>query len=77
MTNTSIVDSTTKLPEVSKENFVCDDKVYILGDFDRSISSEVIPGLMNIITMKRNTVNPIIEIYINSMVAMLMNFLVL
>lgn len=66
MTNTSIVDSTTKLPEVSKENFVCDDKVYILGDFDRSISSEVIPGLMNIITMKRNTVNPIIEIYINS-----------
>ena len=37
-----------------------------MGDFDRSISSEVIPGLMNIISMKRNTVNPIIEIYINS-----------
>ena len=66
MTNTSIVENTTKIPEVSKENFVCDDKVYIMGDFDRSISSEVIPGLMNIISMKRNTVNPVIEIYINS-----------
>ena len=66
MTNTSIVENTTKIPEVSKENFVCDDKVYVMGDFDRSISSEVIPGLMNIISMKRNTVNPVIEIYINS-----------
>ena len=66
MTNTSIVENTTKIPEVSKENFVCDDKVYIMGDIDRSISSEVIPGLMNIISMKRNTVNPVIEIYINS-----------
>ena len=66
MTNTSIVENTTKIPEVSKENFVCDDKVYVMGDFDRSISGEVIPGLMNIISMKRNTVNPIIEIYINS-----------
>ena len=66
MTNTSIVENTTKIPEVSKENFICDDKVYIMGDFDRSISSEVIPGLMNIISMKRNTVNPVIEIYINS-----------
>ena len=64
--NPSIVESTTKIPEVSKENFVCDDKVYVMGDFDRSISSEVIPGLMNIISMKRNTVNPVIEIYINS-----------
>ena len=27
MTNTSIVENTTKIPEVSKENFVCDDKV--------------------------------------------------
>lgn len=66
MTNTSIVENTTKIPEVSKENFVCDDKVYIMGDFDRSISSEVIPGLMNIISMKKNIVNPVIEIYINS-----------
>lgn len=64
--NPTTVENCTKLPEVSKENFVCDDKVYILGNFDRSISSEVIPGLMNIITMKRNTVNPVIEIYINS-----------
>ena len=64
--NPTTVENCTKIPEVSKENFVCDDKAYIMGDFDRSISSEVIPGLMNIISMKRNTVNPIIEIYINS-----------
>ena len=66
ITNPTVVETVTKLPEVSKENFICDDRVYILGDFDRSISSEVIPGLMSIITMKRNTVDPVIEIYINS-----------
>ena len=57
ITNPTVVETVTKLPEVSKENFIC---------FDRSISSEVIPGLMSIITMKRNTIDPVIEIYINS-----------
>lgn len=66
LTNSTVVENCTKLPEISKENFVCDDKVYILGDFDRSISGEVIPGLMNIISLKTNTVNPVIEMYINS-----------
>lgn len=53
--------------EVSHENFITDDgRVYILGQFDRSISSNIIPGLIKLIEMKVEERDPKIDIYINS-----------
>ena len=52
--------------ECSKENFVKDGKVYILGPFDRSISQSVIPDFMNLIGSECMTKDSSIPIYINS-----------
>ena len=52
--------------EYSKENFVKDGKVYILGPFDRSISKNVIPEFMNLIGSECMAKDPGIPIYINS-----------
>ena len=54
----------TTVAETSKENFIKDGKVYILGPFDRSISQNVVPGMAEIIGT--NEKNPTMVIYINS-----------
>ena len=56
----------TAIAEVSKENFVKDGKVYILGPFDRSISQNVIPGMADIIGTVASEKNATMVIYINS-----------
>ena len=56
----------TTVAETSKENFVKDGKVYILGPFDRSISQNVIPGMAEIISELSNQKDPVLVIYINS-----------
>lgn len=56
----------TKTAEKAQENFIRGNRVYILGLFDRSISSEVIPGLIELIDMMEVSKDPVIEIYINS-----------
>lgn len=50
----------------SCENFIKDGIVYILGDFECSISRNVIPDLIKLIDEKSKQANPFIEIYINS-----------
>ena len=56
----------TKVSEKSQENFVVGNKIYILGPFDRSISSEVIPAFSELVDSLIDTKDPIIQIYINS-----------
>lgn len=56
----------TALNEVSKENFIKDGKVYILGNFDRSISQNIIPGIADLIGTLQGVKDPSIVIYINS-----------
>jgi len=52
--------------EHSKENFVKDGKVYILGPFDRSISQSVIPEFIDLIGDQCLSKDATIPIYINS-----------
>lgn len=52
--------------DVSQENFVVKNNVYILGPFDRSISQKVIPKLVELIESERNKKDPVISIYVNS-----------
>ena len=52
--------------ECSKENFVKDGKIYILGPFDRSISQNVIPDFVNLIGSECLIKEGSIPIYINS-----------
>lgn len=59
-------DQTIPEKECSKENFVKDGKVYILGPFDRSISQNVIPEMTNLIGENVFQKEPNITIYINS-----------
>ena len=61
-----MADTETKLAEKSQENFVVGNKIYILGPFDRSVSSEVIPAFAELIDNLSGTKDPIIQIYINS-----------
>lgn len=56
----------TTVAETSKENFVKDGKVYILGPFDRSISQNVIPGMAEIIGEINGHKDAALVIYINS-----------
>ena len=56
----------TAVAETSKENFVKDGNVYILGPFDRSISQNVIPGMADIISTIVSEKNPTMMIYVNS-----------
>ena len=41
-------DSETETAKKSQENFVVGNRIYILGPFDRSISSEVIPAVIEL-----------------------------
>jgi ATP-dependent Clp protease, protease subunit len=59
-TENNLFDST------SNENFVNNDKIYILGAFDESISQKVIPDFIELVGKKKNSKNAEIEIYINS-----------
>lgn len=56
----------TEVAKKSQENFVVGNKIYILGPFDRSVSSEVIPAFSELIDALSDTKDPIIHIYINS-----------
>lgn len=57
---------TNSKADSTQENFICGDKIYILGPFDRSISKNVIPGFVELIREKMHEKKPEIEIYINS-----------
>lgn len=48
------------------ENFVRGNKVYILGEFDKTISSNVIPDLVDLVETMKYAKDPEIEFYINS-----------
>lgn len=49
------------------KNFVDEDgNVYILGDFDRTISTEVIPDLVRVINRLASSKKPVLHVYINS-----------
>lgn len=61
-----MADSCTKTAEKAQENFVRGNRVYILGPFDRSISSNVVPDLLELIDVMAATKDPVIEFYINS-----------
>lgn len=50
----------------SKSNFVKGNRVYILGDFDKTISQNVIPNIVELIDGAHFMKEPEIEIYINS-----------
>ena len=59
-------DTETKIAEKSQENFVVGNRIYILGPFDRSISSEVIPAVIELIDQLKSEKDPSFEVYINS-----------
>lgn len=61
-----MAESTTDVMKKSQENFVRGNRVYILGPFDRSISSCVIPDMLEMIDCIKSEKNAEIEIYINS-----------
>lgn len=61
-----MAETETKVAEKSQENFVVGNKIYILGPFDRSVSSEVIPAFSELIDNLNGTKDPVIQIYINS-----------
>lgn len=51
----------------AKKNFVTDDgNVYILGSFDETISSDVIPIVVSLISQMSDLKDPVFNIYINS-----------
>jgi ATP-dependent protease ClpP protease subunit len=56
-----------KTPNQKSKNFVTDDgNVYILGEFDSTISTEVIYALVSLTEQLAHIKNPTIHIYINS-----------
>lgn len=61
-----MADIETKMTEKSQENFVRENNVYILGPFDRSISSNVIPEIINLINILKFEKDPRINVYVNS-----------
>lgn len=61
-----MADCQTEVQKKSQENFVVGNRVYILGPFDRSISSEVIPALVEVIEALKTEKDSTIEFYINS-----------
>lgn len=63
---TIMAEPETTVAETSKENFVKDGKVYILGPFDRSISQNIIPGMADIIGNVVSEKNAAMVLYINS-----------
>lgn len=61
-----MADTNTEIRNKSQENFIVGNRVYILGPFDRSISSDVIPALVEMIDALKTEKNSVIEFYINS-----------
>lgn len=61
-----MADVETHISERSQENFVDKNNVYILGPFDRSISSHVIPKIVSLIPILSKEKSPQLNIYINS-----------
>lgn len=61
-----MAEGNTKTADKALENFVRGNRVYILGPFDRSISSTVVPDLRDLIDMMETAKEPVIEFYINS-----------
>jgi len=61
-----LAESETEVAKKSQENFVVGNRIYILGPFDRSISSEVIPAIIELIDSLKSEKDPYFEIYINS-----------
>lgn len=61
-----MADCQTEILKKSQENFVVGNRIYILGPFDRSISSDVIPAFVELIDGLRDVKDSVIEIYINS-----------
>ena len=56
-----------KIPNQKSKNFVTDDgNIYILGEFDSTISTEVIYALVSLTEQMSHIKNPSIHIYINS-----------
>lgn len=56
-----------KAPNAKSRNFVTDDgNVYILGEFDQTISTEVIYAIASLISQMEALKRPVIHIYINS-----------
>ena len=53
------------MAEIKSKNFI-KSNVYILGDFDETISKNVVPELYNIINNISSAKNPVIELFINS-----------
>ena len=64
MTN-ALEKNDAQFPQITG-NFVANDAVYILGDFDGSISVNVVPKLVDIINRKKNERDASIQVYINS-----------
>lgn len=61
-----MAEDNTPIAEVSKENFIKDGKIYILGPFDRSISQNIIPGIADLIGNSISEKNAALVFYINS-----------
>lgn len=55
-----------ELMKKTPENFIRGNRVYILGEFDKTISSNVIPDLVELIDTMKYARDSEIEIYINS-----------
>lgn len=62
--NVKLAENQPQIP--TQTNFVANGAVYILGDFDSTISMNVIPRLVELIGKKMSEKEPAINIYINS-----------
>lgn len=60
------IESEAEVTPKLSQNFVRGNQVYILGDFDKTISSNVIPDLVELVNNMKYAKNPEIEFYINS-----------
>lgn len=54
------------MEETSTTNFVANNKVYIMGEFDESICEKVVPGFTQLIDSLSNQKDANIDVYINS-----------
>lgn len=61
-----LAENTPTPPTQTMTNFIANGAIYILGEFDSSISMNVIPRLVDLIHTKASEKDPVINIYINS-----------
>lgn len=59
-------DGESATEERKSTNFVRNGRVYILGDFDDSISKYVVPDMIELVNQINGAKDPVIPIYINS-----------